>query len=152
MTLFFKKSAGDLHRTQGVGKQHADVTVGTFNISNCVNNRISTTGYSIGGNANLIFLGNGWGKLSYGEKIFQPKTYTILYTRNAPKITAKKVTKGVRQPGDKYMHFDTKTTIVNETDKFPIIDFEFHHNKKFITYIEISINVSIQQQQNGTFI
>lgn len=66
----------------------------------------------------------------------------MVFPHNSQKIRVRIMSRGERQPSDKLVYFESKSAKANGTE-LAHLDFDFHNNNKFITCVEISINVSM---------
>lgn len=77
----------------------------------------------------------------YGDKMFESRSFTLVYAHNNKPKRNRIVTVGQRQPNDKLIKFESRTNVM--INRFPESDFEFYDETKYLTCVRFSFNVSV---------
>lgn len=109
-----------------------DVVEGKFRIMNCAKLNVFVEAYAFKNQTQS--LGNGG---------FEPKTYIMVHRYQSPKFRVRRVSKGQRQPGDNILHSQIRVGLKSGGNTFSMVDFELTLFWKFITFVELSIDVSL---------
>lgn len=85
-----------------------------------------------------------------GDKLFDDKSFALIYAHNDSRTMDRVFKIGQRQTNDTLLK-NEKITVKNEFDSFPQQEIEFNDANTFITQIEMKFNVS-HRQSNATIL
>ena len=77
----------------------------------------------------------------YGDKLFEPKSFALIYAHNETRSMDRSFKIGQRQTNDTILMFD-EIIVKNEFNPFPQHEIEYNEPNVFITQIEFQFNVS----------
>lgn len=77
----------------------------------------------------------------FGEKLFEPKSFALIYAHNETRSMDRFFKIGQRQTNDTIVTFD-EIIVKNEFNSFPQHEIEYNDPNTFITQIEFQFNVS----------
>lgn len=77
----------------------------------------------------------------YDDKLFEPKSFALIYAHNETRSMNRLSTIGQRQINDALLKFE-KITVTNELSRYPEHEIAYDNPNAFITQVEFKFDVS----------
>lgn len=113
----------------------------TLNVLNCMNLNITARILGFEASVSSQLSTNPFTAEIFGDKLFEPKSFALIYAHNNTKSMDRFVSIGQRQPNDTLLKFERKT-VTSDLSSFPEHEFEYNDPNTFITQIQFEFNVS----------
>lgn len=141
MVNHFQVSTGKVELLLNEGIRQDTVVTANLHVMNCehlhINARILGSEASVATQlANDPFRAE-----IYGDKLFEPKSFTLIYAHNETRSMDRFFKIGQRQINDTVLMFD-EIIVKNEFNTFPQHEIEYNEPNAFITQIEFQFDVS----------
>lgn len=81
--------------------------------------------------------------LKPNQKMFMPKSFTLIYEHNSMPTRNRHVQFGERQTGDRLLHFESKEITSTLSNRLTATDFVYDNSQQSITSFEFSFDVCL---------
>lgn len=123
------------------GSRNEQVVSANLHIANCTN--LNVTVRMTGNNASVAsqLLVDAMLAEVYGDKLFEDKSFALIYAHNETRSMDRILRIGQRQPNDTLLVTET-VRVNNELNSFPQHEIAYDNSMDFITQTEFTFNVS----------
>lgn len=145
ISTFFspQNCSGVIAHDTNVGTRKETVVSSTLNIYNGTDVEVWVRIYGFGASMSRRIFTDPFTVEILGDKLFEPKSFALVYAHNATQTRYSTIHMGERQPGDHLLKFDSKYIQRTSTTNFPESEFEYSQTNAYLTHITFSFNVCI---------
>lgn len=141
MVNHFQVSTGKVELLLNEGVRQDTVVTANLHVMNCEHLHINARILGSEASAATQLAIDPFRAEIYGDKLFEPKSFALIYAHNETRSMDRFFKIGQRQPNDTLLMFD-EIIIKNEFDSFPQYEIEYNEPNAYITQIEFQFNVS----------
>lgn len=123
------------------GTRKDTVVTAHLNIQKCSNLNVTVQIYGHGASVATQLKTDPFIAEIFGDRIFDSKSFTLVYAQNTTRSKYRYFKIGRRQQGDKLLKSE-KITVINEFNSFPQREIEYIDPDSFITQMDFQFDVS----------
>lgn len=142
-SFLLQNITGIISHETGIGLRKETVVSSTLNIFNGTNVAVWIRIFGFGASMSSRIFTDPFTVEIFGDKLFEPKSFALVYAHNTTQTRYNSIHLGERQPGDHLLKFDSKFIQRTSTTNFPESEFEYGQTNAYLTHIFFSFNVSI---------
>lgn len=131
-----------MHETD-VGRRKETVISATLHITNGTDVEMWVRIFGFGASMSSRIFTDPWTVDIIGDKLFEPKSFALVYAHNTTQTRHPLIHMGARQPGDHLLKFDSKLIQRTSTTNFPESEFEYHQTDAYLTQVSFSFSVNV---------
>lgn len=132
---------GAISHETSVGPRKETVVSATLNIYDGTDVEVWVRIYGFGASMSSRIFNDPFTVEILGDKLFEPKSFALVYVHNGTQTRYPSVHLGQRQLGDHLIKFDSKFIQRTSTTNFPESEFEYSQTDAYLTHISFSFNV-----------
>lgn len=144
--LFFsliQTLTGNISKNANVGPRKENVVSATLDIQDGTDVEVWVRIYGVGASISSRLSVDPFTVEFLGDKLFEPKSFALVYAHNVTQKRHHLISLGERQPGDHLVKFDSKFIQRTSTNNFPESEFEYSQTDAYLTHISFSFDVSV---------
>lgn len=137
----FQVSTGKIDMQESNENDELVITT-NLHVANCKNLNVTAKILGTGASLSSQLSTKPYDGEIYGDKLFESKSFALIYAHNETRSMDRLFKIGQRQPNDTLLTFD-EITANNELDSFPQCEIEYNDPDTVITQIAFKFNVSV---------
>lgn len=141
--LLIQDITGNISKKNNVGSRKETVVSATLDIHGGTDVEVWVRIYGYGASMSSRIFVDPLTVEFLGDKLFEPKSFALVYAHNATQKRHHLISLGERQSGDHLMKFDSKFIQRTSTNNFPESEFEYSQADAYLTQISFSFDVSV---------